>query len=477
VNIQSAVDNQDIHQTASRGSGEDDWILEAQRRRGHSIKKQWEVASQLRVFPGRSQIRWGDLCRISACGDKKYYETERERQRHYGKLDEDKRTKAVENLVPQGICGWGVDLIKDFVNNPEVVKELHSSSHDDCPTCSVEEFATSLSKAVHEECFDSCAAHLDEIVEGLPCADHENSPANWTQVFEQAVQGDEQCGTLPPDTLMELAEYRMVRRCMDWHAPSLLWVMNDRGVDIAASQHAVCKMLPFDKPFSTSPEEIYQSGACPEGTACDCPEKWVNKHLSLAERRDRRFSLFFVTPGSAIIPSIFNYVRKNIAVKAMVAAFLMVTPLSPMLPLTVLKFVMSTTWRGERVYGVVTNAIKADKSFRCAQTAGCWAVPPMKKKMAHRSTSCRMSESAAAGSSPVWFLPPPMMKVEKRFQRCSMKPCNELELSSQKVGFGGKENKSIYNCQPLIWEDMGETQQTRLKEVLRQTGVDEEYSL
>jgi len=479
VNIHSALDNQDIHQTAGGGSGEDedDWILEGQGRRGHSVKKQWEVASQLPVFPGKSQIRWGELCRISACGDEKYYETERERQRHWGKLDVDERKKTVvENLVPQGICAWDVDLIKDFVNNPEVVQELHSSNKYECPSCSLEAFATSLSKAVHEECFDSCATHLDELVEGLPCADHETSPANWSQVFEQVVQGDVQCGTLPPDTLMELAEYRMVRKCKTWHAPSLLWVMNDRGLDIEASQHAVCKVPKYNKAFSTSSEDIYQKGTCPEGTACNCPEDWNTDQPSLAERRDQRFSMMFITPGSAIIPVIFNYYKAKIVVKWMVKAILYVATGHHTLPLKLIKFVLDLGWHVEKGWGLMRKVQAKEHKWKCAYTAACWAVRPERRRSA-RGRSCRVSDGAKAGGSPVWFLPPPLFKVQRKFLKCSLKPCEEGEVSAQQVGIGGKRGKNIYNCQPLIWEDMGEGQQSSLVTALAQSGVGAEYDL
>merc|ERR1712129_613323 len=147
-------------------------------------------------------------------------------------------------------------------------------------------------------------------------------------------------------------------------------------------------------------------------------------------------------------------------------------------PLSLFKFVMKTTWRSERVVGIVKSNLNKHDDFECAKTAACWAVPPKKQKTRQSGSlrSCRVSESAKTGGSPVWFLPSPMMKVERRFQICSLRPCSEEEKSSQKVGFGGEDNQNIYNCQPLIWEDMDETQQTKLTDAMSNTGVNEEYS-
>merc|ERR1712129_30110 len=133
--------------------------------------------------------------------------------------------------------------------------------------------------------------------------------------------------------------------------------------------------------------------------------------------------------------------------------------------------------RGERVVSIVKSNLGKHEDFECAKTAACWAVPPTKQKRRSGSPrSCRVSESAKAGGSQVWFLPSPLMKVEKRFQICSLRPCSEEDKSSQKVGFGGVDDQNIYNCQPLIWEDMDETQQTKLTDALSGTGVNQEYS-
>jgi len=274
----------------------------------------------------------------------------------------------------------------------------------------------------------------------------------------------------------------------NWYAPSLLWEMNDRGVELKAPQHAVCEVLPFMEESAESAEDIYQSGVCPEGTACGCPDETISKQLSLEERRDRRFSTFFVTPGSAIVPSILNCVKNDAVVKFMVEAVISVATGQAHhalhhahhlleLPLELLEFVHETEWHLEMAWEAFKEHREHKEEEKCAETAACWAVPPTKTKRREGGPrSCRVSEKAEEGGSPVWFLPPQLMKVEKRFQMCSLKPCSKDEIASQKVGFGGKENQNIYNCQPLIWEDMEEIQQTKLMEVLRSTGVHEEYS-
>merc|ERR1712014_134837 len=96
-----------------------------------------------------------------------------------------------------------------------------------------------------------------------------------------------------------------------------------------------------------------------------------------------------------------------------------------------------------------------------------------------------MPEKTEEGGSPLWFLPPPMLKMSHSKAKCILKACKPTELWEQKVGFGKNErseNKypgipNVYNCQPLTFDEMTRGQRKEMVKRLEATGVSSEYEL
>merc|ERR1712129_415878 len=135
---------------------------------------------------------------------------------------------------------------------------------------------------------------------------------------------------------------------------------------------------------------------------------------------------------------------------------------------------------------LAVSIILGKAQWRCAQTVGCWPTKPVLRKK-DGSFVCRMPEEAQAGGSPVWFLPPPGLHVERleKVRRCQLRVCSAEDLQSQKVGFGtsaadslsADSKANIYNCQPLTFKDMSAEQQQNFVVLLKDSGVSSEYDV
>merc|ERR1711976_921772 len=89
---------------------------------------------------------------------------------------------------------------------------------------------------------------------------------------------------------------------------------------------------------------------------------------------------------------------------------------------------------GTIVLGVKTGI--SVLNFKCEQTVGCWPQVPHQVWKGSTPKACRMPEKTEEGGSPLWFLPPPMLKMSHSKTQCILKACTQDELWSQRIGFG-----------------------------------------
>jgi len=130
------------------------------------------------------------------------------------------------------------------------------------------------------------------------------------------------------------------------------------------------------------------------------------------------------------------------------------------------------------------NALFSWAKFQCADTLGCWPQAPEHASVEGTPNACRLPAKAKEGGSPVWFLPPPGLRMHHSKGKCILNVCKVEDYLAQRVGFGRSENDwrydgkpNVYNCQPLSFEELTQQQKSAMLVRLKETGVADEYDI
>lgn len=122
-------------------------------------------------------------------------------------------------------------------------------------------------------------------------------------------------------------------------------------------------------------------------------------------------------------------------------------------------------------------------TFRCSSTVGCWPQQPDGVSVNGTSSACRLPAKAREGGSPVWFLPPPGLRLKHEMGFCVLDKCEKSDRVAQTVGLVGDSSgyrpgkPYIYNCQPLAFEIMSAHQRQVFIDRLAESGIEDEYDL
>lgn len=286
----------------------------------------------------------------------------------------------------------------------------------------------------------------------------------------------------------------MEQKCRIFHRPHLLWAIDDKEVDSLAQRvnttgiNPVCKFdlsksgrRPSFGQAKRKWEFSLQNGQCVEGSRCRCPNLNVKGHETAASIRGAA-NRMFVAEGAASGPAILKQYGTGLVVSTVVingiigGAFVgSSAPMMAALGATLANPVFLAV-------GTVVLTVKiasAHASFQCQDFLGCWPVSAQKV----RNGGCRLSTNAKTGGSPVWFLPLPGTKLEKKWTgSCKRVKCKPGELRSQIVGqtcqkTASRTRHNLYNCQPLPYSDMNRAQKRALWESLNKTSLPREYGI
>merc|ERR1719323_885763 len=93
------------------------------------------------------------------------------------------------------------------------------------------------------------------------------------------------------------------------------------------------------------------------------------------------------------------------------------------------------TYKGRDIY---LSFQKAKDKWRCSHTLGCWPKFPVRQQLAGQGKGfCRLPNVTSTNPSPVWFMPPPMLKIEHRnylVRACVLRGCTSKDIHDEKVG-------------------------------------------
>lgn len=412
------------------------WVLEESGNRAGAFwfkeseyRRQWNNNAKLRsIYPG-ADLKWGAICPGKECEGA--YVAERARYVRFSKITETNRNVVTQNTV-NGVCDMPLGALKTFARHPEVVGSLRDAVTDSCPKSSLEGFADPLREAIEQECFTDCVQAITEV---FP----QNCSTNmdYTAVNEQ-LQTDARCTGVPTDSAEGLKEFVTAGRCFDFHAPSPLWVPKDKSPgDLAAFDGAgTCS--------GDSKATIQLNGMCPEGSKCKCPRTYMrSRDLAEGIREEAKMSLWTTYSDLDANSSLAINFEKT----------------SPF-------------------FSFFGGLMK----WQCQQTVGCWPQRPEERSVEGSTRACRMPAKAEHGGSPLWFLPPPMLRLKHSWGKCVLDACDKDHIETQQVGLGasakldkypGKVN--VYNCQPLRFEEMTSEQKQKFVTALRETGIFNEY--
>jgi len=289
------------------------------------------------------------------------------------------------------------------------------------------------------------------------------------------IDADDQCAALPWDSLEWAAKYTLAAKCLTFHQPSLLSLVNDKAPRTLAmlGDNPVCQ-LPEGRNTTRSQSEYIQAGQCPEGSKCKCPNtNLLSRETAKSMRFNHEGQSLHAKAGSAARASIIKQYSTSYVI-ASTMAVLSAEGLA--VGAALLAVLEAPTFL---VTGSVVLTIKntlALATFHCEQTLGCWPQKP-EQHMNLAREHCRLPAKAEEGGSPVWFMPPPMMRLKRsKVFWCEMDVCDMEDMWAQQIGIG-EDGRDVFNCQPLSWEGMSAAQRREFLVRLRASGVAEEYDL
>jgi len=405
------------------------------------------------------------------------YPGERERLVRQFRIAENEDLMVWQGTVRAGMCDMRVEMIEDILNS-EVLMELFQKFAKDESLCEVptHKFANMYLREIEKQCFSECSKVLHDfwnlIDDDLIC----EGGANMT-VFYRRVAKREECA-LPTDTLLLLVEQVWKERCHKWHPPSVFWVYNDKGATAKATHEQACKMHPLDVGSQKNHEEMLVQGMCPEGTSCKCPGTWFREPLETSKIRAAR--VYFTGGFASSSPFFFGDMMQKLWVDVirdpLARAWLSDFQLVP----SFYWFLVSPPYLLITALDTGKVLSSAYNKWSCSDSVGCWPEHPVRVKRGGIRGKCRIPEPSPKGRSPLWFMPPPMLKATKKgffLRSCTLRSCSPAEQRIQKVGFGGSSSRDVFNCQPLIYADMTADQKKLYLLDLHETGVGDEYDL
>jgi len=379
----------------------------------------------------------------------------------------------------RGICDWDLGSLKAFSRNPEVVRELHLQLRDtpECRGKELMDFSQMFLEATVAECFQPCMDDINANIKQRECS--EWNGGNASAFFEDLLRNSSACAEQMPDTLEGLVDFMLQTKCLTWYPPSPLWIEDDKPPKSVAhlDYRAVCQVYHGVEDESRDPADLIQRGSCPEGTTCSCPQTWAisREPTPLYRSGDRSF----VQAGSAELPSLISSFSMGALTRTMTRTLPQAIAAGTLARVSISTVLLSPAVLLASGMGVASSLWTQSREWKCKQTAGCWPARP--RKMVRK---CRVPDSAQSGGSPVWFLPPPGLRMQHRgwLRGCRLTKCvGQLDREDgplvQQVGFGGKDKRDIFNCQPLTFENMSVDQRRALLEALTDSGIPSEYDL
>lgn len=480
----------DAHVHAEAG-GSDKFVIAPYKKkvgswhRKKALKRQWEMVRDTPLLrPGGtflSTMTWADAC--PDCGD--WYQMERNRLNEIGRLQEDARSVVRKSGV-RGFCDWNVHQIVVFLKNHQLLTAMQQEGRYACINYQLDDYAKLLKEVVLSECFTECTEALKVGFSDYDCAKEPVAQVDLEKHalrLENAFTASPQCTELPLDTVGDLTELAVKQVCWKWSPPNALWTRTDKDVkSLLASEGAgVCSLRSWDVKKSRNPKDIIQNGTCPEGSMCDCPETWLVKQPTAANIRNDDMRKYFFGAG-AIQPEVFftrmrkffvgalqqQLARLNIMGLLLQGSLHTTSLFKVWMVITNENFLWAAGWVGVR------GNIKNDKTkWRCADSVACWPAEPERED----GGVCRLGKEAAKGGSPLWFVPEAGLKFERKMFGCDLEACSNEEMLHQVVGIDKEDGKTFYNCQPLNYEEMTNSQRQQFVDALSASGVENEYDL
>eukprot|EP00930_Biecheleria_cincta_P100020 TRINITY_DN91623_c0_g1_i1.p1 TRINITY_DN91623_c0_g1~~TRINITY_DN91623_c0_g1_i1.p1 ORF type:complete len:541 (-),score=68.24 TRINITY_DN91623_c0_g1_i1:98-1720(-) len=424
--------------------------------------KKWSLAKELLALPYNEQdedydvkndLKWGDLISFSI------YEGEKKRLKAVQRVSDESNVTALGVL---SVC----HLSRTFMKALSRCKNLLESFRTDFSECreyTLMQLQRAAQEALSELCFNSCSTAMEPLVTN--CEADMDLPNLFNQEAQrQLLKDHEQCSELSYDTLEQLAEYTVEKKCIKFPPRTPLWDTDDKGFgDFSQTgRAAVCQVETQQKLFVRSKKFILQKGTCPEGTKCKCPPPQQGKQ-STQHIRTR--------PGS-LVRGIFAAASlgHQYATAGVLASTTAAVVTGGWLAMP---FITASAALGVRE---AMNAI----SFTCTDTIGCWPNSLKSNSWGSSGHRCRAQDKAKKGLSPMWFLPPPGLIMKHSGGKCFHASCTAKDVLAQKIGFLSarkyyKGNPHVYNCQRLSYEEMTAEEREEFVRRVRETDTEEEY--
>lgn len=438
-------------------------------------ERQWtEAASKEKVLDG-SNLTWGEA------GDGKGYVYERKRLTLMGRLEDSWRHIVINSTV-RGVCDASLLGLRFLGNLPALLVVLRDMLPTDsaCAGKDLNEIAIDAGDALSAECLDGCLATLTEKAKSFEC----KAGQLTEEFYQQVVDDNEQCAGMPLDNLERLSMYTMRLKCFTFYSPHPLFLFGDKAAgqvsQMSGEPTAVCT-LPDDVNTTKDKKHIVQHGICPEGSKCKCPMQSLRDRQSTMQIRLEKGQHLWARGGAAALPVITKQYASGFLISTVVvkmgiqgltaSAALAATMDAPM-------FLIAGTLK------LSITALLNWAKFQCADTLGCWPQAPENTRVEGTPKACRLPAKAKEGRSPVWFLPPPGLRMKHSRGQCVLDVCKTEDYLAQRVGLGRSENDvrydgspNVYNCQPLSFEEMTRQQKSALLVRLNETGIADEYDI
>lgn len=440
-------------------------------------ERQWKTsAGKEKVLPG-SNLTWGDM---NPKKSGKGYVFERKRLTMMGRLEDSGRYIVVNSTV-RDVCDASTLFLRFLTHGAPLLEAVRELLPEDsaCAGKSLTELATAAGDALSAECFNSCLGTLKENVRDLECKRGVLTEDFYTQV----VDADDQCAGMPVDNLEKLAKYAMRLKCLTFTSPHPLFFMKDKAPGQISQLPGEAPVCGLPEEYSTTRDKtrIVQNGTCPEGSKCKCPMTSLRSRQTAMEIRMDKGLDMFAKDGAASLPVITKQYSMGLIISTVVvqmginglaaSAAIAATMEAP-------TFLLMGTIK------LSVTALYNYIAHSCADTLGCWPQAPEKVSVEGTPNACRLPSKAEEGGSPVWFLPPPMLRIKHSKGQCTLDTCKVEDYINQTVGFGRSENDvryegkpNVYNCQALAFEDMTNGQRLLLLQRLQDSGISKEYDI
>eukprot|EP00929_Paragymnodinium_shiwhaense_P011964 TRINITY_DN11842_c0_g1_i1.p1 TRINITY_DN11842_c0_g1~~TRINITY_DN11842_c0_g1_i1.p1 ORF type:complete len:931 (-),score=211.02 TRINITY_DN11842_c0_g1_i1:129-2921(-) len=192
---------------------------------------------------------------------------------------------------------------------------------------------------------------------------------------------------------------------------------------------------------------------CPEGTRCGCPVySDMDSAMAAGMQASQAYNVAYA--GATVV----NYASIG-AVAAGVATAEVAAPLALVGGATAV-----VAFGGNFVWKSLTHS--------CMEKVGCYPIQCVYVK----GTGCRIQPVGHLDDArnPFWFMPPPLYKCGYHLGSCRLSACSRDSILEQRVGkygtesvFSGENETQVYNCQPMLTQDMTALQRKRFADIVR----------